>query len=233
MSAPRPTRNHSLTLWGSFALAVTLSFVAGAQPDHLPAPIERRTQPATGQPAAGQPSAPTPGNTITPGRPNQNLQHLPQWMDAHRGMSFVQQQQALSNEPGFRQLKPQEQQRLINHLQQLNSMPPQQQQRVIARNEVMESLPPAQRQQIRGAMAQLGDLPEERRHAVGRTFQTLRTMPQPQQQAYLNSMQFRSQFNDQERATVVRLLNVAPIAAGLPGFGPRPGQPPPPYGPPQ
>ena len=223
MTTRRPTRNLPLATWGGSVLAAAFAFtpLLIAQPEHPPAPIERRAQPASSPPASAS-AHPAGNNSSLPG-PGPHQQHLPQWLDSHRGMSLADQQSALQNEPGFRQLKPQEQQRMLNRLQQLNSMAPQQQQRIIQHGEAMESLPPAQRQQVRAAMAQLGGLPEDRRHAVGRTFQTLRGLPQPQQQAYLNSIQFRNQFNEQERATVVNLLNVAPVAtqAGLPGFAPR------------
>jgi hypothetical protein len=178
---------------------------------HRPAPVERRPPPvanATRGAAAGA---------------NQHLeagQHLGQWMQSHRNLSLAQQHQALDAEPGFRNLSPEVQQRLHQRLTQLNNMTPEARARMIARNEAIERLMPAQRQQIRDAMAQLGSLPEARQHIVARTFYLLRDMPYPQRMAYMNSPQFRLQFNYQERATIDRLFSIAPIWPPLQG-GPR------------
>ena len=132
-------------------------------------------------------------------------------MESHRNLPLSQQQSALEAEPGFHELKPQEQQRMRNLVTRLNTMPPDQRQRAIARTEWMERLQPAQRQQVRSAMAQLGGLPPERAHAVGRLFRSLQTMPEPERQGYLNSPQFRAQYTDQERATLFNLMSVAPL----------------------
>ena len=107
-------------------------------------------------------------------------------------------------------------------------MPPEQRQRLLQHNEAMERLAPPQRQQIRNVMGELGHLREDRRGAVDRAFYATLRMPPQQRQAWLNSPQFRSQFSDEERATINHLLEVQPFAAqaGLPGFQPRvPGAP--------
>jgi len=148
-------------------------------------------------------------------------------MEAHRNLPLADQQRALENEPGFRNLAPDERQRLHDRLTQLNAMPAEQRQRVLERNEAMEKLAPPQRQQVRAAMGELGDLREDRRSAVSRTFYTLLRLPPDRRQAWLNSPQFRSQFSDRERETLNHLLAVQPFAAqaGLPGFTPRGTQP--------
>ena len=150
----------------------------------------------------------------------QDSQHLGQWMASHRNLSPEQQQRALAAEPGFRQLQPQVQQRMYDRLNQLNRMSPAEQQRTLSRTEQMERLAPQQRQQIRGAMQQLGSLPEDRRRAVAHTYHQLNAMSPEQRGAYMNSPQYRSQFNDQERETVNNLLTVSPY---LPQ-APRPAQ---------
>lgn len=141
----------------------------------------------------------------------QNQIHIGPWMEAHRTLPLAQQQRALESEPGFRALKPQEQQQLHNRLTQLNSMPPAEREKLIERAEMMERLAPVQRQQVRAAMAQLGGIPEERRHLVSRQFFQIRDMQQSQREAYVNSPEYRSQFNEQERSAITGLLNVAPI----------------------
>ncbi len=177
--------------------------------------LNARPGPNTGRPGAGEarpaPNAMSrPGTLNTPHRPDAQ-QHLGEWMDAHRNLSPQQQQNALDAEPGFHQLKPEEQQRMHNQLNRLNSMSPEQRQRTMARTEWMEHLAPQQRQQVRSAMVQLGSLPQDRSYAVGRVFRSLQAMPPAERQAYLNSPQLRSQFNDQERGTLNNLLNVSPL----------------------
>jgi hypothetical protein len=193
-------------------------------PRRQPAPIERRSPdaqpPHLAAPANSYPVFRAPSNPAsTPGlvpRNTPSQQHLGEWIESHRNLSLSQQQHALDNEPGFRQLKPQVQQRMHDRLMQLNNMPPDQQQRVLARTEAMERLAPAQRQQIRGAMQQLGSLPEDRRRAVARTFRSLRDIPVSERQNYLNSPQYRGQFTDTERNTLNNLLNVAPMLPPAP-----------------
>lgn len=157
-----------------------------------PAPIERR------------PGQPRPVDVL-------QGQHLAQWMNEHKSLPLDQQQQALANERGFRDLAPVEQQRMYQRLAQLNSMNPAQRQRLLSRTEAMERLPPMQRQQVREAMRQLGSLPADRRHIVARTFYTLRDMQPYQRQGYLNSADYASQFNAQERSAIGNLLTVTPF----------------------
>ena len=132
-------------------------------------------------------------------------------MEGHRTLPLAEQQRALENEPGFRSLKPQEQQQLHQRLTQLNNMPAEQRQKLLERTEAMERLAPVQRQQVRAAMGQLGSIPEERRHIVSRQFYLLRDLPDAQRKSYLNSPQYQNQFNVQERDAIGGLLNVTPI----------------------
>ena len=70
--------------------------------------------------------------------PRQNQEHLAEWMNRHRSLPLAQQHSALQNEPGFRQLPPQTQQRYLDRLTQLNNMPEEQRRRILERNEMME-----------------------------------------------------------------------------------------------
>jgi Protein of unknown function (DUF3106) len=144
-------------------------------------------------------------------QPQQNKEHLAEWMDRHSNMPLEQQQRALQNEPGFHDLPPQTQQRMLDRLSRLNNMPPDQRRRILERNEVLEHLTPNQRQQVRGAMQQLGALPTDRRRVVARAFRDLRDMPPSQRQATMDSESFRSQFSDNERGTLSNLLAVEPL----------------------
>jgi Protein of unknown function (DUF3106) len=164
-----------------------------------PAPMHRAGQ-AARQPMAG------PRQTA----PKQNQEHLPQWMDRHSNLSPEEQQRALQNEPGFRDLPQQTQQRMLDRLNQLNKLTPEQRQRIVDRNEQIEHLTPQQRQQVSGALGQWRGLPEDRRRIVARAFRGLREMPEPQRQALMNSDRFRNQFSEQERNTISGLLAVEP-----------------------
>jgi len=194
-----------------------------AQP-HASAP-KAASAPADQHPSQQRPLPQVSASTtplVSPNRPGQTQQHLADWMEGHRNLPLAEQQRALDNEPGFRSLKPEEQQQLHQRLTQLNNMAPEQRQKLLERTEAMERLAPVQRQQVRTAMAQLGSIPEERRHIVSRQFYQLRDMPPSQRQAYLNSPQYHSQFNDQERGAISGLLNVTPI---YPPLQAQPGQP--------
>ena len=170
-------------------------------------------------PAAGGRQAQNPGNgnrwpSAGANRPmtqNGRQEHLAQWMDRHQNLSLDQQQRALANEPGFRQLPQQTQQRMQQRLSQLNAMPPTQRSHVLERAEQMENLNPDQRQQVRGAMSQLGMLPLDRRRVVAHAFRQLREIPPGQRQAYLNSGNLPQQLSPQERGTLNNLMAVEPL----------------------
>jgi hypothetical protein len=162
-----------------------------------------------------------------PGQEQQKQEHLAQWMDRHSNLPLADQQRALTNEPGFRDLPPQTQQAMQNRLTQLNSMPPDQRRRLLEHTEAMERLTVPQRQQVRGAMQDYRALPVDRRRMVARAFRDLREMPPPQRQAVMTSPRFRSQFSDQELGTLGNLLAVEPyIPAPRTAYPP---PPPPPY----
>ena len=150
------------------------------------------------------------GQFINPNRPGQSQQHLGSWMESHRNLPLDQQHRALEQEPGFHQLAPEQQQRMRDRLTDLNRMDPAKRQGMIDRTEAMERLNPQQRQQVRSAAAQLGGLPPDRQRVVAQTFRGLQSMPPDQRQNYMNSPQFRSQFNDQERGTLNNLMQVSP-----------------------
>jgi Protein of unknown function (DUF3106) len=197
---------HSRRILQSAFAAVLLSgitAIAAAQPAFM----HRAGQ-------AGRPAMSAPRQGPGPGMKGSNngmkQEHLAQWMDRHSNLPLADQQRALENEPGFRDLPPQTQQRMHDRITQLNNMSPEQRRRILERTEEMEHLTPPQRQQVRGALEQYRGLPEDRRRMVARAFRDLREMPQPQRQAILNSDRFRGQFSDQERSTLSGLLAVEP-----------------------
>ncbi len=148
----------------------------------------------------------TPGSRLGPNQ----TPHLRQWIENHRSLSPPEQQRQLENEPGFRELPQQTQQRYRDELNRLNSMPPQQRDRMLQRNEQLERLSPVQRQQWRGAVQQLNGLPIDRKRLVARSILDLRMMPPGQREQIINSPAFGAQFSDSERSTIRTLLIAEP-----------------------
>jgi hypothetical protein len=164
-------------------------------------------------------------HTVPGPGPKHGQEHLGEWMQRHSNMSPAEQQRALGNEPGFRELPQDTQQRMRDRLTQLNNMSPARRQRLLDRTEAMERLTPPQRQQVRGAMQQLGALPQDRRRLVARAFRDLREMPPQQRQSVLNSERFRGQFSNEERSTLSNLLAVEPyLPIEHPNEAPMPGK---------
>jgi len=133
-------------------------------------------------------------------------------MDNHNNLSLPEQQRALQDEPGFRELPSQVQQHELNELGRLYNMDPQQRNRMLDRNEALERLTPPQRQQWRDAVQQLNALPVPRRRVMARVILDLREMSPEQRQLTVNSPNFRAQFSENERVMLSTLLAVEPYA---------------------
>lgn len=138
-------------------------------------------------------------------------EHLAAWMNHHSSETTTQKLASLEKEPGFHDLPPQTQQRMRDRLIQLDNMTPERRQQIIDRTEAMEKLTPDQRLQVRTTLSQVAALPPASRRAVQRTFRIVREMSPEQRQAYLNSPDIKSQFTDQERDTLQRLMTVEPF----------------------
>jgi Protein of unknown function (DUF3106) len=202
------------------AFAILLLSAATAMVAAQPASMHK-----VGQASRPAVNAPRPAQVPKQVGPKPNQEHLAQWMDHHSNLPLAEQQHALENEPGFRDLPPQTQQRMRDRLTQLNNMTPEQRRRTLEHAEAMEHLTPPQRQQLRGVLEQYRGLPEDRRRLVARAFRDLREMPQPQRQAILNSDRLRGQFSDQERNTLSGLLAVEPyLSVQRPNDGPSYGK---------
>ena len=171
------------------------------------APVERRPPQPGASVSAAPPLQPGRGNAFTGS--SARGEHLAEWMNLHSNLTPEQQQQALSHEPGFRDLPGPTQQRIRDRLSELDAMTPQQRQRMMAHTETMERLNPAQRAEVRGAMLQLGSLPREQQRAVSQAFRDLRSIPPDQREAAMN-MRFGG-MNPQQRYTLQRLMQVEPM----------------------
>ncbi len=137
-------------------------------------------------------------------------EHLPEWLEQHRGMTLEQQQAALDREPGFRELPLQTQMQMHQRLAQLNAMTPEMRARTLAHTEAMERLNPAQRSQVRGVMQQLGSLPTDQRHQVIRCFRELRMVPPEVRMGVANSPRY-AWLNYQQRTVLMNLIVIAPL----------------------
>lgn len=173
----------------------------------------QRLQPRMAAQQGRPPAAPQPRRFNQGPQPGGNRQqgargeHLAEWMNAHRNLTPAQQQQALENEPGFRDLPPQTQQRYRDRLAQLNAMDPARRAEILKLNEHMEGLTLQQRGQVRGAMQQLGALPPDQRHVVARSFNELRRLPPDQRAAAMS----RIPLNDAQRSALNNLMTVEPM----------------------
>jgi hypothetical protein len=168
------------------------------------APIERRPPPtgAMVQPGS-QPHLVGPNG-------RRGGEHLPEWMEQHRGMTLEQQQAALDREPGFRELPVQIQIQMHQRLAQLNAMTPEMRARTLAHTEAMERLTPAQRSLVRGAMEQLGSLPPDQRRQVIRSFRELRMLPPEQRFGMMNSPRY-GWLSYAQRTVLTNLIMIAPM----------------------
>jgi hypothetical protein len=194
------------------ALCLLLSspaFAARGQKSRPPAIRQQERAPRASQPPTPRPETAAPRQNAAPVTPDG---HLPRWIEDHKNLSLPEQQKALENEPGFRELPPETQQRMRDRLVQLNNMNPQQRERILDRNEALERLNPQQRQQYRSAVQTFAAMPTERRRPMARAILDLREMPPEQRDQVIDSAQFRAQFSDGERTTIRTLLTAEPYA---------------------
>jgi hypothetical protein len=200
----------------------TSSF-AGEQQRNVPRPPER-SQPHGENPAAfasGQArEVPRPPQANSQARevprpPQAAQRHGGDWLRSHQSLSFADQQKALQNDPQFRKLPPQQQQRLVNRLQNFNNLPPQEQQRRLNRIETWEHLTPQQKQQARQLAGQWKQLPPDRQKMMKTAIGDLRAMPPDQRERILESDRFKGMFSDQER-NMLRQTTKLPLAPAQP-----------------
>lgn len=173
-------------------------------------------------PAGTQNSSPGPHLGVSPSKHQLNTvlpktsanaaknEHLLEWIDRHSNLTPEQRQAALGQEPGFRSLPPEKQQRLRARLAQLNAMTPGKRHHLLEWNAAIERLNPEQRSQWDKAMKQLAALPSDQHLYVARTFRGLRELPPEQRKAVLSSERY-SHLNDAERATLNSLMAVEPL----------------------
>jgi hypothetical protein len=194
-------------------------FAQGQGQAHPPAPTPHGENPgafASGQ--GREVPRPPQGNSQArevPRPPQAGQRHGGDWLRSHQSLSFADQQKALQNDPQFRKLPPQQQQRLVNRLQTFNNLPPQEQQRRLNRIETWEHLTPQQKQQARQLAGQWKELPPDRQKMMKTAIGDLRAMPPDQRERILESDRFKGMFSDQER-NMLRETTKLPLAPAQP-----------------
>jgi hypothetical protein len=214
-------RKRDITAWVAAAALVCVSAPLSLAENH------RNDQNRQAQSRPNNQSRPSnqnrPNNNQSVPRPPQLNQqpsqghHAGQWLRQYQGVPFDQQKKALNNDPNFRKLPPERQERLQQRLQRFNNLPPDRQQRVLNRMETWEHLTPQQKTEARQVYSGIRSLPPERRQAMQNAINALRAMPPDARQRAIESGRF-SQFSPQEREMLngVSKLPLAPAETDQP-----------------
>lgn len=133
------------------------------------------------------------GNSSGPGP------HAGDWLRKNMHRPPEEQQKALESDDEFKNLDPQQKDRLRQKLQRFNSLTPEQKQRWIQRMDWYEHLSPEQRERARGLQQQLRELPQDRRRAMRQAMREMREMPADEKRKALDSDKMKSSFSEQER----------------------------------
>jgi hypothetical protein len=141
---------------------------------------------------------------------------LQQWLENHSNLPPAQQERALENDPSFRMLNLQQQQRALNQLRQLQSMTPEQRNRRWA----LLRMTPQQRQQFNAVVEQYGALPPPRQMMVRQALAALRRVPPPQRPAAMATYPPLRQLSPYERQVLAALLFWEPYLTAAGPAGP-------------
>ncbi len=126
-------------------------------------------------------------------------QHAGEWLKQHQNQTLPQQEKALQDDPNFKNLPKDRQDRLRERLRKFNSLPPDQRERVLQRMQAWERLSPQQKDRARDMFQRFRALPPDRKQMLNRAFRDLREMSPGERQRALDSPAFRNNFNDSER----------------------------------
>jgi len=147
--------------------------------------------------------------------PGKNQQQRPigkagDWIRNHQGMTPEQQQRALENDPGFKDLPAARQAALRERLRKFNSLDPQQRERAMRRWEFLETLKPEQREQLRQSNQELKK-PSRRPSAHGPQSPSLPAPDDPEgREEVFKSDRFHNTFSGQEQDILKRLSAFSP-----------------------
>jgi len=156
-----------------------------------------------------QSSVPHPPTIGTPRDVHKDTQpHSGDWLRRYNTMPEQQRQHALENDPSFKRLNPQQQQRYKTQLNQFNSKTPQQQQKIINRMDAWDHLSEPQKQQARTTYGQLKTMPADRQQQVNSAYKRLRAMPPSARQQVMNSPEFQGKYSEQERNVIKNMTDI-------------------------
>ncbi len=150
--------------------------------------------------------------------------HAGDWLRRYKGLPPGEQDRALQNDPGFRRMSPEQQQRLRQQLHYFASLPPGEQQRIVNNMDRWAHLTPEQKQQAREVFGRMRQLPPGRRDVVRAAIRDLSVLPPEQRERIIDSRQFTRNFSPEERDIMrgaVR-LPLAPQENGRPEEPPAP-----------
>jgi hypothetical protein len=148
-----------------------------------------------------------------PGSPVAPPGHLQSWLNDHKNVPVLNQEQQLRSDPSFKRLPPSEQQRLVQQLHNVNQMPEEQRQRRLAWAENLERMSPEDRMKVNRSAREWRALPADRQAVMKNAFRDLRTVPPDQRSIVLNSARYQGQFTPQERGILGDMLRVEPYEA--------------------
>lgn len=223
-----------MLLRAKFVLLVTLSVAvtsASAQrhwqrPDRGQQQGQQQGQ--RGNPSPQSPGFGQPGNRDRNDRPGPSASKPPDnggmrtgprsgdWLRRHITAPPQDQQRDLENDPTFRALSPDQQDRLRERLQKFNTLPPDRRERIVQRMEAWDRMSPDQKDRARDLFQRFRSVPDDRRKAMGSALRNLRNVPPDQRQQMLDSPQFRGSFSDDERNIMRGMtdLNMGPSRHG-------------------
>jgi len=159
-------------------------------------------------------------NRPAPNRPEQNRQGQNRPAQQHHAGDWLRRYKDVPpQDPQFRKLPPERQNRLRDRLQRFSTLPPQQQSRILQRMETWEHLTPSQKQEARGLFQQMRSLPPDRRQMMESAIRNLRGMPPGQRQQVLESPDFKSRFSPQEQDMLNGISRLPLAPATPPGEG--------------
>ena len=124
--------------------------------------------------------------------------HRGDWLRENWNKPAPQQEQQLRQDPRFRNLSPDQQQKLIDRLHHFDNLPPNEKTKILNRMEAFEHLTPAQQQQAQGLFQRYKAMPPDRQGRVNQAYRQLRDLPPDQRNQLLNSPEYRSNFSDEE-----------------------------------
>lgn len=165
-------------------------------------------------PQAHAAPAPPPQHQTSNRQPQVSQQpraHAGDWLRRYKDLPPDEQERALENDPAFRRLTPEKQQRLRQRLQHFSNLPPQEQLQMLNRMETWEHLTPEQKQEARQIFGQMRQIPPDRQRMVTTAVRDLRAMPPDQRETVINSERFKGMFSEQER-TMMREAARLPLA---------------------